>query len=199
VITSVDSKSVCQEPLGSRHQDKSGALKCPSEHGHFDFYAGIKITKCFQQCYVGFGRAFLEGKRTMVSQSLRKGLLISAGILSVGLATAGIFLPLLPTTPFLLLAAACFVRSSDRLYRWLINHKWFGHYIKNYREHKAITRRAKIVILLMLWGTLGYTAILVITSLTVRVLLLLVGLGVTLHILSLKTLPPKNTIRDIKK
>jgi hypothetical protein len=127
----------------------------------------------------------------MVKPPLRKGLLISAGVLSVGLATAGIFLPLLPTTPFLLLAAACFIRSSDRLYRWLITHKWFGPYIKNYREHKAITKRAKVVILLLLWGTLGYTAIGVISALAARVLLLLIGVGVTLHVLSLKTLTPE--------
>ncbi|TEU17655.1 MAG: DUF454 domain-containing protein [Anaerolineales bacterium] len=127
----------------------------------------------------------------MVKPPLHKGLLISVGVLSVGLATAGIFLPLLPTTPFLLLAAACFIRSSDRLYRWLITHKWFGPYIKNYWEHKAITKRAKVVILLLLWGTLGYTAIGVISALAARVLLLLIGVGVTLHVLSLKTLTPE--------
>jgi uncharacterized membrane protein YbaN (DUF454 family) len=127
----------------------------------------------------------------MVKSPLRKGLLIFVGVLSVGLATAGIFLPLLPTTPFLLLAAACFIRSSDRLYRWLITHKWLGPYIKNYREHKAITRRAKVVMLLLLWGTLGYTALGVISALAARVLLLLIGVGVTLHVLSLKTLTPE--------
>jgi uncharacterized membrane protein YbaN (DUF454 family) len=127
----------------------------------------------------------------MVKLPLRKGLLIFVGVLSVGLAVAGIFLPLLPTTPFLLLAAACFFRSSDRLYRWLITHKWFGLYIKNYREHKAITRYSKVVILLLLWGTLGYTTIGVISALAVRVLLLLIGVGVTLHVLSLKTLTPE--------
>ena len=124
----------------------------------------------------------------MVKPPLHKGFLIFVGVLSVGLATAGIFLPLLPTTPFLLLAAACFIRSSDRLYRWLIAHKWLGPYIKNYREHKAISRRTKVVALLLLWGTLGYTAIGVISSLVVRVLLLLVGVGVTLHLLRMKTL-----------
>ncbi len=122
--------------------------------------------------------------------SLRKGLLISAGVLSVGLATAGIFLPLLPTTPFLLLAAACFIRSSNRLYQWLINHKWFGAYIRNYREHKAVTKRTKIVIILLLWGTLGYSAFGVIDVLGVRILLSLIGVGVTLHVLRLKTLSP---------
>jgi len=127
----------------------------------------------------------------MVKPPLRKGLLVSVGVLSVGLATAGIFLPLLPTTPFLLLAAACFIRSSDRLYRWLITRKWFGPYIKNYREHKVITKRAKVVILLLFWGTLCYTAIGIISALAARVLLLLIGVGVTLHVLSLKTLTPE--------
>ena len=126
----------------------------------------------------------------MTTARLRKGLLISLGVLSVGLAMVGVFLPLLPTTPFLLLAAACFIRSSDRLYRWLITHRWLGPYIKNYREHRAITRRAKVVTLLLLWSTLGYTAVGVVSALAVRVLLLGIGVGVTLHVLRLKTLTP---------
>ena len=126
----------------------------------------------------------------MTTARLRKGLLISLGVLSVGLAMVGVFLPLLPTTPFLLLAAACFIRSSDRLYRWLITHRWLGPYIKNYREHRAITRRAKVVTLLLLWGTLGYAAVGVVSALAVRVLLLVIGVGVTLHVLRLKTLTP---------
>ena len=127
----------------------------------------------------------------MAKSPLYKGLLIVIGVLSVGLAAAGICLPLLPTTPFMLLAAACFIRSSDKLYRWLITHRLFGAYIKNYREHRAITRRVKVVTLLLLWGTLGYTAIGVISALTVRVILLLIGVGVTIHVLSLKTLTPE--------
>lgn len=122
--------------------------------------------------------------------SFHKGLLVSGGILCVGLATAGIFLPLLPTTPFLLLAAACFIRSSDRLYQWLIHHKWFGPYIRNYREHKAIPKRTKVVILLLLWGTLAYSAFGVIDTMVWRLPLLLIGIGVTLHVLRLKTLTP---------
>ena len=74
------------------------------------------------------------------------------GVLSVALGVLGILLPLLPTTPFLLLAAGCFVRSSPKLYAWLLNHKWFGSYIRHYREHKAIPLRAKIVVLALLWG-----------------------------------------------
>jgi len=106
----------------------------------------------------------------------------------VGLGTVGIFLPLIPTTPFLLLAAACFGRSSDRFYNWLITHRWFGSYIRNYREYKAITLRTKIVTIALLWISLGYTGIGVVSALWVRILLLLTGVGVTWHVLSWKTL-----------
>jgi len=124
----------------------------------------------------------------MNRSSLRKWLLVSAGILCVGLATAGIFLPILPTTPFLMLAAACFVRSSDRFYRWLIGHRLFGRYIKYYREYRAITVQSKILTLALLWATIGYTAFAVVHSVPLRVLLFLIATGVTVHVLRLKTL-----------
>jgi len=120
--------------------------------------------------------------------SLRKWLLIAAGLIALGLGVTGVFIPLLPTTPFLLLAAACFFRSSNRLYSWLIHHKWFGPYIRYYREYKAITLRAKIATLALLWGVIGYTAFGIVTLWWVRALLGIIALGVTTHILSLKTL-----------
>lgn len=115
--------------------------------------------------------------------------LLGVGFLSVGLAAAGIVLPLLPTTPFLLLAAACFLRSSDRLHRWLIGHRWFGSYIRDYREYGGITRRAKTGTLVLLWLSLGYGIIRVAGSAWLRVLLLLIGTGVTVHVLRLRTVP----------
>lgn len=131
----------------------------------------------------------------MINLPLRKWLFISIGVLSAGLGIAGIVLPLLPTTPFLLLAAACFIRSSNRLYLWLITHKWFGPFIKNYREHNAITKGTKVAILLLLWSTLCYSAIWVISTLSIRILLFFVGLGVTLHVLSLKA-PPRELLSE---
>lgn len=110
------------------------------------------------------------------------------GMVAVGLGAAGIFLPLLPTTPFLLLAAACFFRSSDRLHNWLINHRWFGRYIRQYREHKAISRQTKLATLILLWSTLAFSGLVVLDALWIRILLLAVGVGVTLHLLSMKTL-----------
>ena len=117
---------------------------------------------------------------------VRKWLLLSAGILAVGFGVVGAFVPLLPTTPFLLLAAACFARSSDRHYEWLLNHRWMGAYVRNYREHRATTRRVKVVTLALLWGSIGYAAIVVADGWVVRTLLLSVAVGVTLHVLSLR-------------
>ena len=117
---------------------------------------------------------------------VRKWLLLSAGILAVGLGVVGAFVPLLPTTPFLLLAAACFARSSDRHYEWLLNHRWMGAYVRNYREHRATTRRVKAVTMVLLWGSIGYAAIAVADGWVVRVLLLSVAVGVTIHVLSLR-------------
>jgi uncharacterized membrane protein YbaN (DUF454 family) len=127
----------------------------------------------------------------MANLSLRRGLLILAGVLSVGLAVAGIFLPVLPTTPFLLLAAACFMRSSDRLYRWLTAHRWLGPYIRSYQQYRAVTRRSKVLGLLLLWVTLGYSTIWVMDALALRVVLVLIGSGVTVHLLRMRTLTPE--------
>ena len=118
----------------------------------------------------------------------KKRLLAFCGMVAVALGAVGIFLPLLPTTPFLLLAAACFFKSSDRLYNWLITHKWFGRYIRQYREHRAIPRQTKVATIILLWGTLAFSGFVVINALWVRLLLLAVGVGVTLHLLSMKTM-----------
>ena len=124
----------------------------------------------------------------MKKSLLPKWMFITLGSMSLGVGVLGIFLPLLPTTVFMLIAAACYARSSDRLYNWLLNHKVFGPYIKNWREHRAITRRTKIVILVVLWGTLAFSAFVAVKLLLVQILLLLVGIGVTLFILKVKTM-----------
>ena len=121
----------------------------------------------------------------------RKWLLIALGILSVALGMVGIFVPVLPTTPFLLLAAGCFVRSSPRLYNWLIHHKWFGEYIRHYREYRAITLQARAFTLVLLWSVIGATAFFAVTLWWVRVLLAVVAIGVTLHLVHMKTLTPE--------
>ncbi len=119
---------------------------------------------------------------------MKKILLLTIGTLSMALGIAGIFLPLLPTTPFLLLAAACFCRSSERLYRWLIGHRILGTYIRSYREYRAVSLRAKVFAIVLLWSTIGFSAIWVVPVLIGKVLLIGIAMGVTIHLLSMRTL-----------
>ena len=116
-----------------------------------------------------------------------RGLLIIAGSVSVGLGAVGIIIPVLPTTPFLLLACFCFARSSHRLHDGLLRHKLFGKLIENYVKNRAVTRKTKIVTLVLLWTGLVISGVLVAT-LPVALILLAVGGGVTAHILSLRTI-----------
>ncbi len=124
----------------------------------------------------------------MGRQGILRWFLLVVGLLAVGLGIVGIVVPLLPTTPFLLLAAACFMRSSDRLYQRLIHHRWLGGYIRNYREHHAMTLQAKASALILLWGAIGYSALVVANTWWLRFLLGAVATGVTVHLLRLKTL-----------
>ena len=127
-------------------------------------------------------------RKDKTSGRLVRGLLISAGTLFVGLGVLGIFLPLLPTTPFLLLAAACYARSSKRFYNWLLNNRWFGSYIKNYREKKGIPFRVKIATISLLWITITLSAVFATNNLLVRIVLVVIAIGVTTHILSIRTI-----------
>jgi hypothetical protein len=117
-----------------------------------------------------------------------KPILIVAGTLFVGLGVIGIFLPVLPTTPFLLLAAACYAKSSRRFYCWLLNNRWFGVYIKNYRQKKGMPLKIKIFTVVLLWLTILVSVIFAVQSLAVRIILIIIAFGVSLHILSIKTL-----------
>jgi len=119
---------------------------------------------------------------------LKKGLLIVIGSLFVGLGVIGIVVPLLPTTPFLLLAAACYIRSSKRLYHWLMNNKLFGRYIKDYREGRGVPIGVKVLTIVLLWVTIGYSVVYVVKIFLVRVILILIAIIVTIHIFSIKTL-----------
>jgi uncharacterized membrane protein YbaN (DUF454 family) len=74
------------------------------------------------------------------------------GSISVSVGLIGIIVPGLPTTVFMLIAAACFYRSSQRFYDWIISHKLFGHHVKNYREGKGMPKRAKVMAFLFMWG-----------------------------------------------
>jgi uncharacterized membrane protein YbaN (DUF454 family) len=117
---------------------------------------------------------------------MKKYLLIIVGCLSLGLGIIGMFLPVLPTTPFLLLSAGCFLRSSKSLYDWLLNHKHLGGYIKDFIEHKAISKKIKITIITTLWATI-LLSVMIVELMWIKILLILIAIGVSVHILHFKT------------
>jgi len=123
----------------------------------------------------------------MAVKSVKKYLLIFLGTISFALGIVGVILPVLPTTPFLLLASFCYIRSSKRLYNGLINHKIFGEYIYNYLTYRKVKKSTKLGALIFLWISL-LTSIVVVSNLYLRIFLIAVGVGVSIHLFTLKTM-----------
>lgn len=123
-------------------------------------------------------------------------LLIIAGSVLVVLGVIGMFVPLLPTTVFLLMAAWCYARSSDRFLDWLLRNRIFGEYIRNYREGRGIRVRDKAVTLVVLWATMGYSLGFLDLPIWVRVLLVAIAVGVTTHIVTLPTFSKDGAARS---
>lgn len=118
---------------------------------------------------------------------IKKTIYIFLGTLSLILGVAGIFIPVLPTTPLLLLASVCYLRSSKTMYNWLINNKMLGKYIYCYMNYKAIPKTTKIGAIIFLWLTLSIS-ILLMQSMFIKMFLVLVGIAVTWHVTTIKTL-----------
>lgn len=116
------------------------------------------------------------------SPLIRYSLLI-LGWFSFVCGVIGILLPVVPTSPFLILSAACFLRSSPRFYYWLINHRWFGIYIRYYLDGKGIPRRAKVMILLMLWVMMLSSALLIVKIRWVSAVMIAIAAAVSLYII----------------
>ena len=115
--------------------------------------------------------------------------LIVVGSISFVLGVVGMFLPMLPTTPFLLLSAAAWFKASPALYEWLLNHKIYGEYIRNFREHRAIPLRVKIISVSLVWLTIGYCIFAVVEEWWwAQLLMTLLAVAISWHILSFKTL-----------
>ena len=119
-----------------------------------------------------------------------KFLYFTAGTTCLVLGIIGIVLPILPTTPFLLLAAACYARSSERVYNWLLNNRILGTYIRNYREGKGMPIKLKIFTITLLWITI-LISVFFIQILWVRILLIIIACAVTIHIILIR--PKKRT------
>ncbi|MGQ9798113.1 MAG: YbaN family protein [Ignavibacterium sp.] len=110
-----------------------------------------------------------------------------SGILLVIIGVIGIFLPVLPTTIFLILASACFVKSSPRANEWLRNHKVLGMYIKHYQDKTGLTIKAKIFNIIFLWVMILLSAFYFTNEFYIKIILILIAVGVTIHLLMIKT------------
>ena len=118
-----------------------------------------------------------------------KALLLAAGTVSLAFGAIGIFLPILPTTPFLLLSAACYLRSSERMHKWLLGNRWFGEYIKNYQAGRGIPLKTKIVAMTFLWAAILYSSFFVLDEvLLAQIALLIIAFAVSAHLVRLPTL-----------
>ena len=118
---------------------------------------------------------------------IKKYILLTSGIVSLSIGIVGIILPVLPTTPFLLLSAYLFYKSSEKMHSWLMETRILGEYIYNYQEYKAVKRRIKITSIIILWITLIISMILVDKTI-ITILLGIIGTAVTVHLLSLRSL-----------
>lgn len=117
----------------------------------------------------------------VVQRPFRRVALLVCGTASLALGIIGIFVPLLPTTCFLLIAAWCYARSSSRLYDRLMNARWIGSYLRRYRDERSIPVHVKVASLVMMWITIGYS-VFVFPNVLIRGALLLTAIAVTWHL-----------------
>ncbi|QQO08197.1 YbaN family protein [Breznakiella homolactica] len=121
---------------------------------------------------------------------MKKILLLISGIILTVLGGLGVFLPILPTTPFVILAALCFSFSSPKLYNFLIRNKYFGPYIENYRTKKGVPLASKVRGIAAVWILLAFSAVFM-QKLWASILFACIAIGVTIHLLCIKTLKPE--------
>ncbi len=131
-------------------------------------------------------------EQTITISPFVKYFYLTSGFLLVAIGVIGIFLPLLPTTIFLILASICFLKSSPKANDWLRNHKILGGYIDNYQNKTGLTRNAKIANIITLWTSISLSAVLLTNEFYFRIILLTIAIGVTIHLLMIKTKQPNN-------
>ncbi|ABV86831.1 YbaN family protein [Shewanella pealeana] len=116
--------------------------------------------------------------------ALKRGFFLIIGLCSLVLGLLGILLPILPTVPFILLAAYCFARSSDRLYQWLMSHPWFADALKNWQSQGAIRRSLKKKAYIV--SSLSFlTSIVIVPLIWVKVMLACLGTGLIIYLRSI--------------
>ena len=128
-----------------------------------------------------------------ISEKIKSTIFTVFGTIFLIIGAIGVFIPILPTTPFLLLAAACYLRGSERLHRWLIYNRVFGEFIRNYTEGRGIKQRQKIYTISFLWLMIIFSVIYVLKNSLFRILLLLIAMVVSIHIIILPTIKQTNS------
>lgn len=125
--------------------------------------------------------------KTIIASPLLKYFYLISGFIFVTIGVIGIFLPLLPTTIFLILASICFLKSSPKANEWLKNHKILGGYIDNYQNKTGLTRNAKIANISALWSSISLSAFVFTDQIYIRIILLAIAISVSIHLLMIKT------------
>lgn len=118
--------------------------------------------------------------------ALKKNLMIVLGSLAIVIGAIGVALPILPTTPFIIIAALCFSTSSPKMYSWLSNNRYFGEYISNHRDKTGVTKKTKAYSITFLWTLLIVSMFFMKDNTWMLILLIIVGLVVTVHIMLLR-------------
>jgi len=124
----------------------------------------------------------------MFTDGMKRAFYLIIGTIALALGALGLFLPVLPTTPFVILAASCFLRSSKRMHAWILESKLFGEMIRNYQAGKGLRRDTKIRALVLMWATISVSAYFFVDQYIFRGAMFLVASGVTIYILRLPTL-----------
>lgn len=124
----------------------------------------------------------------MFTDRMKRAFYLIIGTIALALGALGLFLPVLPTTPFVILAAACYLRSSKRMHAWILESKLFGEMIRNYQAGKGLRRDTKIRALVLMWATISVSAYFFVDQNIFRGAMLLVASGVTIYILRLPSL-----------
>jgi uncharacterized membrane protein YbaN (DUF454 family) len=127
-----------------------------------------------------------EAAQTSENKLIRS-MFFMAGTITLVIGAIGIFLPILPTTPFLLLSLACYLRSSEKMTQWMLNNKYFGKYIKNYKEGRGIPLKTKMFAISVLWITILFSVFFIIPIWIVQLLLIIIAISVTIHLTRLPT------------
>lgn len=118
---------------------------------------------------------------------LKRALLMSAGFIFTFLGIVGVFMPIMPSIPFFIIASVCFSKSSKKFHNLLLNNRWIGPHIKRYHENNGISLTTKILLIVIQWMGILATSILLIHNLYGRILMIIIAMGATAYILSLKT------------